>query len=107
MPTVLEIPLTARPLTFSVVLEGTTYGIRQYWLKPAQCWVINIYDAGDNLLIGGVPLITGTDLLTQLRQYVGPPGQMVVISDQFPPDAVPTLTNLGKTGHLYYLPSGG
>lgn len=93
-------------MTFSVVLEGTTYGIRQYWLKPAQCWVWDIYDAVGRLLIGGVPLITGTNLLTQLRAYIGPPGQMLVISDNFPPDAVPSFTNLGKIGHVYYVPSG-
>jgi hypothetical protein len=106
MATVVEIPLTARPQTFSVVLEGVTYGIRLYWLVPADCWVINISDAAGNLLIGGVPLITGANLLTQYRQYVGPPGQLLVISDHLPPDAVPNFTDLGVTGHLFYLVSG-
>jgi hypothetical protein len=101
----LEIPATARPMTFTVVLEGVTYGVRQYWLIPAQCWVWNIYDVAGNPLINGVPLITGVDLLTQFRAYIGPPGKIAVISDQMPPDVVPNFTNLGKTGHIYYLPS--
>jgi hypothetical protein len=107
LTTVVEIPVSARPQTFRVVLEGATYNVRLYWLKPAQCWVFDISDVSGNLLIGGVPLITGADLLAQFHQYIGPPGQMVVISDYLPPDAVPNFTDLGTTGHVYYIPSTG
>jgi hypothetical protein len=106
MATVVGIPLSAQPQTFTVVLEGATYGIRLYWLVPAQCWVIDLSDASGNPLINGIPLITGTNLLTQYRRYVGPPGQLLVISDHLPPDAVPNFTDLGITGHLFYLVSG-
>jgi hypothetical protein len=106
LATVVEIPVSANPQTFTIVLEGATYGINLYWLVPADCWVIDISDVAGNLLIGGVPLITGANLLTQYRQYVGPPGQLLVISDQLPPDHVPNFTDLGITGHLYYIVSG-
>jgi hypothetical protein len=105
MTAVLEIPTRAAPLIFTVMLEGVTYSIQQYWLVPAQCWVWNISDNSGNLLIGGVPLITGTDLLGQFSDYVGPPGQLLVISDPGPPGTVPGYTSLGQTGHVYYVPA--
>jgi hypothetical protein len=99
MASVIEIPLIARPQTFTVSLRGTVYRCRLYWLKPAQCWVLDFADRDGNPLANGVPLVTGTELLTQFR-YLEFNIQLLVISDSVR-DQVPDFTHLGITGHLY------
>lgn len=98
-----EIPVTARPQTFTVALSGILYTIRQWWLKPAQCWMFDIMDIGGAKIACGIPLITGADLLDQL-QYIGLKGWLFVISDELPPETVPDFTHLGVTGHVYFRP---
>lgn len=101
---VLRIPVTPRPQTFSIMLSGTLYTIRLYWLKPAECWVFDFYDrTGENKILCGVPLVTGSDLLGQFA-YVGIGGGLFVVTDTLPPDTIPSWTELGVTGHVYYVP---
>lgn len=107
MTAVFELPLTAQPQEFRVSISGITYAMQLYWLRPAQCWVLNIFDNLHNPLIMGVPLVTGANLLEQFIRYIGPQGKLFVISDHtehLSDDAVPDWTNLGITGHCYYLP---
>lgn len=99
---VLRIPINARPQIFTIMLSGVLYTIRLYWLVPAECWVIDIMDSIRNPLVCGIPLITGTDLIGQF-EYVGIPGQLLVVSDQLPPETVPDFTHLGITGKVYYI----
>lgn len=102
MPNIVEIPMTARNQWFSVTLNRVDYRWKLYWLVPAQCWVVDIYDQEENKLLCGIPLITGTDILGQFVYVLE--GNLVVISDQLPPDTVPDFTHLGVTGHVYYAP---
>jgi hypothetical protein len=100
---IVEIPFSAsRPQVFRVTLGGIPYQIKLAWNDPAQCWVIDIYDTIGNPLVRGIPLITGTDLVGQFP-YLNFGGQLLVISDQKPPDAVPGWADLGVTGHLYFV----
>jgi hypothetical protein len=99
---VVEIRLAARPQTVQVTLAGVVYTLQLYWNVFTDCWVIDIGDRSGNPLIRGIPLITGANLLAQFS-YIGIPGQLLVISDQKPPDAVPGFTDLSVTGHLYYV----
>jgi hypothetical protein len=103
---IVELPLTAQPQILSLSLRGTTYRIKLAWNVSTQCWVIDLADQSDTPLLCGVPLITGTDLLRQFR-YLGIGGQIVVISNQKPPDVVPSFDDLGITGHVYFLVDGG
>ena len=99
---VVEIPVTPQPQRFRVALSNIIYTWRIYWLVPAQCWVLDIFDIEEKPLIEGIPLITGVDLLAQHQHIIK--GGLFVISDQLPPDTVPDFTHLGSTGHIYFLP---
>jgi hypothetical protein len=99
---IVEIRLQARPQIVQVTLAGTLYTLRLYWNVFTDCWVIDIGDRTGNPLIRGMPLITGADLLRQYG-YIGIPGQLLVISDQKPPDVVPGFEDLSVTGHLYFV----
>lgn len=98
---VFEIPLLATPQNLSVVLNNALYNLLVQWCDPASCWIVDIADANDNLLVQGVPLVTGADLLAQYG-YLGFGGKLIVQTDNNT-DAIPTFDNLGKTSHLYFV----
>lgn len=104
MTTAVEIPFQAMPQRMTVTLGGTDYVLQTRWNRPEACWTMDISDAGGNLLIGQLPLVTGVDLLSQFR-YLGIAGsgaQLVVFSDHdF--DAVPLFAELGVNGHVALL----
>lgn len=101
MTTANEIPLLPTPQTLSITLGGTSYNLLFYWCQPSQCWVMDIFDVGGNAILCGSPLITGADLLAQFA-YLMFGGELIVQTDH-DTDAVPTFTNLGSTGHLYFV----
>lgn len=75
--------------------------VRTKWNVPANCWMIDLFDADGNQILQGLALITGADLLEQFA-YLGLGGQIVAQTDH-DTDAVPTFENLGSSGHMYYL----
>ena len=95
-----EIPLTADPQHFSIVLGGISYRITLLWRDPAPGWVIDIADSAGAPLVQGVPLVTGANLLEQYG-HLGFKGGLHVQTDN-DADAAPTLDNLGTTSHLYF-----
>lgn len=65
-------------------------------------WIVDIYDGtGTSLIVGGIPFVTGTDLLAPFA-YLGLGGQLVVQSSPLA-DTVPNFETLGSTGQLYYV----
>jgi hypothetical protein len=104
MALIVEIPLLGLPQTLSVLLEGVTYNLRLSWNIPANCWTLDIADIDNNPLISGIAVVTGGDLLAQFP-YVGPPGQLIVATDQ--PGIEPGWGTLGQNSHLYYVSSTG
>jgi len=96
-----EIPLTNAAQKINIALGGTTYALNVVWNDQAQVWVVDISDTSGNLIIGGIPLVTGVDLLGQY-EYLDFGGQLVAQTD-FDLTAPPSYTNLGSTGHLYFL----
>jgi hypothetical protein len=98
-----EIPLTPAPQRFSISLGGVRYQINLQWNRFSQAWVIDIYDSNKNLLIGGVPLVTGTDLFEQFG-YIEIGGSLFAQTDNNTL-AVPTFDNLGINSHLYFVTS--
>jgi hypothetical protein len=99
--TAYEIPLLSAPQSLSISLAGVAYNLVVRWNDPAQAWVLDISDANNNLLIGGIAMTTGVDLLGQY-QYLGFGGSLYVQSD-FDTLAEPTYYNLGSTAHLYFV----
>ncbi len=100
MTTRFEIPLTPENQTFSVALAGVIYNIELRWNDALTAWVLDIYDVNSNLLVGGLALITGTDLLAPYA-YMNFGGTLTVVSDNST-SAIPTQTNLGTESHLYF-----
>lgn len=101
-----EIPLAqngqaARPQTFQASLNGVIYLMTLNWNNASQCWTLDLSSSSGALLLGSIPLITGTDLIDQFS-YLGIGGSLIVQTDNSP-DAVPTFTNLGVNGHLYFI----
>lgn len=99
MATYFEIPLSPNPQTFNIALAGVTYGFLVRWNWVSACWMIDISDATGNLLVGGIPMVTGVDLVGQYA-YIGFGFKLVAQTDNAP-DVVPTFDDLGITGHLY------
>lgn len=96
-----EVPLIPSPQTLSISLAGVPLNFLIYWCDPAQCWILDAFDVNGVALLTGTPLITGADLLAQFA-YLKPGGELIVQTDH-DKDAVPTYTNLGITGHLYFV----
>lgn len=101
MSTYLEIPLSPNPQSFQIPLVGVTYGMTVVWNVPNASWMIDIADASGNPILSGIPMVTGVDLLSQYA-YLSFGFQLVCQTDNAP-DAVPTFSDLGLTGHLYVI----
>lgn len=99
--TAFEIPLSPQAQSKQIALAGITYGLTVTWCGPAACWTLAIDDVDGNRLVGGVPLITGADLLEQYA-YLGIGGSLICQTDT-DALAVPTYDNLGVTAHLYFI----
>lgn len=99
MTTYYEIPTQPQPQAFQITLVGVLYGFTVKWNVPNESWVIDIADGSDNPILSGVPMVTGADLLEQF-DYLNFGFQLVCQTDNNP-DAVPTYSNLGSSGHLY------
>jgi len=101
MPNIYEIPLSAQPQRFSIVLGGETFQLTLVWRDPAPGWVLDFADADGDYLIQGVPLVTGADLLAQYG-YLGVPGRLHVQNDSVT-DQVPSFADLGSNSRLYFV----
>lgn len=101
MSTVNNIPLIPAPQTFNITLGTVVYKLTVKWNVPAQAWVLDISTPSGTPILSGVPLITGADLLEQY-EYLNFGGALYAQTDNAP-DAVPTYTNLGSDGHLYFV----
>lgn len=99
------IPLIPDFQTFSVTLAGTQYTMTVKWCAPSSCWVLNIANGDGDPILQGIPLVTGCDLLGQYA-YLNFGGELRVQTSS-DPEAVPTFTNLGKEGNLFFvIPEG-
>jgi len=96
-----EIPIKpAQPQTLTVALSNVNYGMYFKWFDVAKVWLVDIADANGNPIVVGVPLTTGSDLLSQYK-HLGFVGELWCATDGNP-DAQPTFETLGATSHLYY-----
>jgi Domain of unknown function (DUF6983) len=99
--TVSELPMIASPQIFKATLAGISYRFRTRWNDVSRCWVMDVFDSNEVLMIGGLALVTGADLISQF-EYLGIGGQIVVQTDG-DKDIVPDYNSLGSTGHVYFL----
>lgn len=103
MTTYTEIPLIpSQPQRFTITLGGVSYNMRlTYDTAQAGCWMLDIGDADSNLLVAGIPLVTGVDLVAQYA-YLSFGGALVCTTDRGAGE-VPNFDGLGVTSHLYYV----
>lgn len=96
-----EVPLSPNPQIFQIDLNKKSYWLTVHWNPPGACWLLDISDDAKNRLVSSVAIVCGADLLEQFA-YLGIEGQLIAQTDH-DPDAAPTLSNLGKEGHLFFL----
>ena len=103
MSTAYEIPLQVGiPQTFTAKLSGVEYQLTlQYRNAPNGGWVLDIANSAGVPIVSGIPLVTGANLLEQYA-YLGFGGRLWVQTTSNP-DAVPTFSNLGEDGLLYWV----
>ena len=92
-----EIPLVPNSQQQPIIINNTTYNISVIWRDPFG-YFLDILDSTNTPLIQGIPLVTGCDLLGQVK-YLNIPGQWIVVSDDGTLTP-PTYSNLGITTHL-------
>ena len=91
-----EIPLAPDSQNFNITLAGVDYQMRVVW--RGACWFLDLMDSTGTLMIGGIPLITGADLLAQYH-YLNLGFSLYVVCDD-PASENPTQFDLGINSHL-------
>jgi hypothetical protein len=103
MRTIYEIPLKpSNPTIFAIDLDGTTYNFRFTYSDARDgAWILDVADASLNLILAGIPLVSGVDLLGQYR-YLGFSGGLYVTTDRGTGE-VPGFGDFGSVAHLFYV----
>jgi len=106
MASVYEIPLRpATPQKLHISLGGIDWTLWLSWNSQANAgvglWMLQIGDTNETVLVSGIPLVTGSNLLAQFH-YLGVPGSLVCQGAGHP-DNPPAWGDLGVGGHLFWL----
>lgn len=98
-----EIPLTPQAQKFTITLAETIYRMRvTYNDSEAGGWVLDIGANDGTLILAGLPLVAGTDLLAQ-HAHLQFGGKLVLTSDRGAGET-PGYADLGLTSHLFFIP---
>jgi hypothetical protein len=67
-----------------VDLSGVRYTINISWNAQMEGWVMALMDTNSKLILGGIRLSQGSDLLTKYRAYCTdlPPGEFWILDNQ-------------------------
>lgn len=95
------LPVSSTAQSFFVQLVNVSYKLTFRWNAVAVCWVMDIADAEEVPIVQGIPVVTGTDLLSPYA-YLGIGGGLVALTEGNQ-DAVPTFENLGSGGNVYFV----
>lgn len=100
MTTIYQIPLGSGAQQFTVDLGGTKYKIRLLYRKAdGGGWFLDLYDARGNIVLAGLPLRPGHDLL-EPYQYLGIGHLYVAVDGGAERD--PDYSDMGSAVSLYY-----
>lgn len=91
-----EIPLTADNQQFSIILADNSWRISLIWREIY--WIMDLQNERAEPVIGGIPLVTGTDLLAPFV-WMGLGFQLWVVCGDAAQD-YPSKTDLGDRSHL-------
>lgn len=70
---------TASAFSEQVILDGTTYIIDIFWNSRQDAWHITFKDTSLNVLVAGIRLVQGVELLEQYPDRGLPPGELYII----------------------------
>lgn len=101
MTTPYEIPLSPTPQTFGITFDNIDYVLTFRWNQASRCWKLDIAASDLTLLVSGLAVITGADILTQFA-YLAIGGQ-IIAQTSHNTFAVPTFANLGDLGKVYFV----
>ena len=101
------------PLTFEFAsyefhteLEGVLYYFKIKYNNRMSRWTMNILDENEEMIISGVVLITGYNLLAIYQDPRLPPGDFFMY-DETGAKQTSTREELGNTVKLFYIESEG
>lgn len=106
MSTPYLIPTVPQAQQLQITLGAVAYNLTFRWNVPNLSWMMDIADQDNNLILSGIPLVTGADLLSPFEYLeIGgsfDAGQLraQTSSNTFVP---PTFVNLGTDGNLYWI----
>lgn len=106
MSTPYLIPTVPQAQQLQITLGAVAYSLIFRWNVPNLSWMMDIADQDNNLILSGIPLVTGADLLSPFEYLeIGgsfDAGQLraQTASNTFVP---PTFVNLGTDGNLYWI----
>lgn len=96
-----RIPLTNSQQQLGISLGGIVYTLTVNFNANANSWTLDISNQAGDIVVAGIALVTGCDLLGQFG-YLKFGGSLVAMTD-YDTDAVPTYSNLGDNGNLYFV----
>lgn len=85
-----------------VIIDSTVLVIELYIVTRTGNWVINLYDADDNLILGGISLRENQGITPKYYREELPSGGFYVLRVDPSADVI-TRTNLGRSFELVYL----
>lgn len=94
--TLSELPLQPQNQSFSATISGSVYKFRVIW--RGGCWYLDLSDSNDSLIVGSMPLVTGSDLLGQYAHLGLGFSLFIVCNDDA--QSCPTEYDLGTGSHL-------
>jgi hypothetical protein len=103
----LELPVTADLAyqSFSMQLDGAVYTIRLRYNSRAGHWAMDLAGADGGLLVAGIALRLGVDLLSQHQGATVPPGRLFIMNF-VDPYQEPDRQSLGRDVALIYQEAG-
>jgi len=90
---------------FSITLSGVTYRLQLIFNGRMNRWIMNIFDASENQILSGIPVLILTNLTGQYR-YLSVPSGIFIANDNTGQDMQPTQFSFGVTETLFYLDPG-
>ena len=100
---VFRIPLTNTSQNFNINLSGIPLTLITRWNQFMPAWELGFKDTNSQESIYSfVPLVTGTDLISQFKYNGILPGILLCFTDGNADD-IPTQTNLGLSSNLFYI----
>jgi hypothetical protein len=98
-----QLPVTAGLAyqSFSVQLDGAVYTFLLRYNTRAGHWAMDLAGADGGLLVAGIALRLGVDLLSQHQGAAMPPGRLFIMNF-VDPDQEPGRESLGRDVALIY-----